>query len=144
LGTRIGIGFLLIFGFAAWLAGDTGPRLRHRAPVHRHGNRPDATLAATGGFFIPIIFGHLVSRTGFDTGWIFLAIVSLTCALRGLAGRNHAAASSRPTTGTSFEPGPGIASAEGATTVRSAEKSFKLVRTIRGFPPRPVRTAPRR
>jgi hypothetical protein len=46
------------------------------------------TLAAIGGFFIPIIFGHLVPHTSFDTGWVFLAIVSFTFALAGLAGRN--------------------------------------------------------
>ena len=50
------------------------------------------TLAAVGGFFIPIIFGHLVPRTSFDTGWVFLAIVSFAFALLGLAGRNPAAA----------------------------------------------------
>jgi nitrate/nitrite transporter NarK len=46
------------------------------------------TLAAVGGFFIPIIFGHLVAHTSFDTGWVFLAIVTVAFALIGLAGRN--------------------------------------------------------
>jgi ABC-type multidrug transport system permease subunit len=45
-------------------------------------------LAAIGGFFIPIIFGHLVPYTSFDTGWVFLAIVSFAFALVGLVGRN--------------------------------------------------------
>jgi nitrate/nitrite transporter NarK len=45
-------------------------------------------LAAIGGFFIPIIFGHVVPRTSFNTGWVFLAIASATFALVGLAGRN--------------------------------------------------------
>ena len=45
-------------------------------------------LAAVGGFFIPIIFGHLVPHTSFDTGWVFLAIISFAFALVGLAGRN--------------------------------------------------------
>ena len=57
------------------------------------------TLAAVGGFFIPIIFGHLVPHTSFDTGWIFLAVVSFAFALLGLAGRNPAAASKRPGAG---------------------------------------------
>ena len=48
--------------------------------------------AAVGGFFIPIIFGHLVPHTSFDTGWVFLAIASFAFALLGLAGRNPAAA----------------------------------------------------
>jgi ABC-type multidrug transport system permease subunit len=51
------------------------------------------TLAAVGGFFIPIIFGHLVPRISFGAGWVFLAVVSFAFALIGLAGRNPAAAS---------------------------------------------------
>jgi ACS family D-galactonate transporter-like MFS transporter len=87
----IGIGFFLIFGFAAWLAVP--------ARVCRIGYRYIGTatglmllLAAVGGFFIPIIFGHLVSRTGFDTGWVLLAVVSFVFALIGLAGHNPAQA----------------------------------------------------
>ncbi len=34
------------------------------------------TLAAVGGFFIPIIVGRLIPRTSFSTGWIILAIVA--------------------------------------------------------------------
>jgi ACS family D-galactonate transporter-like MFS transporter len=87
----IGIGFFLIFGFAAWLA--VPARICHI----EHQYLGTATglmlmLAAVGGFFIPIIFGHLVSHTGFGTGWVFLAIVSFTFALIGLAGRNPAGA----------------------------------------------------
>jgi nitrate/nitrite transporter NarK len=52
-------------------------------------------VAAVGGFFIPIIFGHLVSHTSFGTGWFFLAIVSFAFALIGLAGRNPAMAANR-------------------------------------------------
>ena len=54
------------------------------------------TLAAVGGFFIPIIFGHLVPHTSFDTGWVFLAVVSFAFALLGLTGRNPAAVSEFP------------------------------------------------
>ena len=53
------------------------------------------TLAAIGGFFIPILFGHLVSHTSFTVGWIFLAIVSFAFALVGLAGKNPAKRSTR-------------------------------------------------
>jgi len=53
------------------------------------------TLAAVGGFFIPVAFGHLVPRTSLDTEWVFLAVVSFAFALLGLAGRNPAAASAR-------------------------------------------------
>jgi len=85
----IGIGFFLIFGFAAWLA------VPARVCDIEHQYIGTATglmlmLAAVGGFFIPIIFGHLVPHTGFDTGWVFLAIVSFAFALIGLAGRNPA------------------------------------------------------
>ena len=83
----IGIGFFTIFGFAGWSA----------APARVANIEPDyiaaatglmLTLAAIGGFFIPIIFGHIVPHHGFTAGWIFLAIVSLAFALVGLAGRN--------------------------------------------------------
>jgi MFS transporter, ACS family, D-galactonate transporter len=48
------------------------------------------TIAAIGGFFIPIIFGHIVPRSGFNTGWNVLAIAACGFALVGLAGRNPA------------------------------------------------------
>ena len=88
----IGIGFFLIFGFAAWLA--VPARVCHIG--HQYVGTAAGlmlTLAAVGGFFIPIIFGHLVPRTSFDTGWVFLAIVSFVFALLGLAGRNPVAPS---------------------------------------------------
>jgi hypothetical protein len=46
------------------------------------------TLAAIGGFFIPIIFGHLVPHTSYGAGWVFLAVVSVAFALVGLKGGN--------------------------------------------------------
>ena len=94
----IGIGFFLIFGFAAWLAVPA----RVCDIDHQHIGTATGlmlTLAAVGGFFIPIIFGHLVPHTSFDTGWVFLAIVSFAFALLGLAGRNPPAASKRPGAG---------------------------------------------
>jgi ACS family D-galactonate transporter-like MFS transporter len=88
----IGIGFFLIFGFAAWLA--VPARVCHLE--HQYLGTATGlmlTLAAVGGFFIPIIFGHLVPRISFGAGWVFLAVVSFAFALIGLAGRNPAAAS---------------------------------------------------
>jgi MFS transporter, ACS family, D-galactonate transporter len=94
----IGIGFSLIFGFAAWLAVPARVcDIEHQYIGTATGLM--LTLAAVGGFFIPIIFGHLVPHTSFDTGWILLAIVSFAFALLGLAGRNPAAASKRPGAG---------------------------------------------
>jgi nitrate/nitrite transporter NarK len=95
----IGIGFFPIFGFAAWLAVparvcDIDPQYIGTATGLM------LTLAAVGGFFIPIIFGHLVPHSSFDTGWVFLAIVSFAFALVGLTGRNPATASKRPGAGT--------------------------------------------
>jgi MFS family permease len=83
----IGIGFLVIFGFAAWSS------VPARVALIRHEYVGTATglmltLAAVGGFFIPIIFGHLVPHTGYAAGWVFLAIVSFVFALVGLLGRN--------------------------------------------------------
>ena len=87
----IGIGFFLIFGFAAWLAVPA----RVCDVEHQYVGTATGlmlTLAAIGGFFIPVAFGHLVSHTSFDTGWAFLAVVSFVFALAGLAGRNPATA----------------------------------------------------
>ena len=83
----IGIGFFLIFGFAAWSS------VPSRVSGIRHEYVGTATglmltLAAVGGFFIPIIFGHLVAHTSFDTGWVFLAIITVVFSLIGLFGRN--------------------------------------------------------
>jgi ACS family D-galactonate transporter-like MFS transporter len=91
----IGIGFFLIFGFAAWLAVPARVcDIEHQYIGTATGLM--LTLAAVGGFFIPIIFGHLVAHTGFGPGWVFLAIVSFMFALLGLAGRNPARAPKRP------------------------------------------------
>jgi ACS family D-galactonate transporter-like MFS transporter len=87
----IGIVFFLIFGFAAWLAVPARVcRIEYRYIGTATGLM--LLLAAVGGFFIPIIFGHLVSRTGFDTGWVLLAVLSFVFALIGLAGHNPARA----------------------------------------------------
>jgi len=82
LGLGIGIGFFLIFGFAAWLA------VPARVCRIDHAYIGTATglmlsLAAIGGFFTPIIFGHLVTHTSFTVGWVFLAVASFVFALLG-------------------------------------------------------------
>ncbi len=85
----IGIGFFLIFGFASWSAVPSRvSKIQHEYIGTATGLM--LTLAAVGGFFIPIIFGHLVPHTSFNTGWLFLAIVSFAFALVGLLGRNPA------------------------------------------------------
>ena len=83
----IGIGFFLIFGFAAWLA--VPSRVSNiRAEHIGSATGLMLTLAAIGGFFIPIIFGHLVPHTSYGAGWVFLAVVSAAFALVGLKGGN--------------------------------------------------------
>lgn len=83
----IGIGISVIFGFAAWTAVPSRvANIRHEYVGTATGLM--LTLAAVGGFFIPIIFGHLVPATSFDTGWVVLGIVSFVFGLVGLFGRN--------------------------------------------------------
>jgi MFS transporter, ACS family, D-galactonate transporter len=90
----IGIGFFVIFGFAAWLAVPARVcDIEHQYIGTATGLM--LTLAAIGGFFIPIVFGHLVPHTGFAAGWVFLAVVSFAFALLGLAGHNPVTASER-------------------------------------------------
>ncbi len=85
----IGIGFFLIFGFAAWSAVPARVcRIEHEHVGTAFGLM--LTMAAIGGFFIPIIFGHLVPHTSYNTGWISLAVLSFAFAMVGLAGRNPA------------------------------------------------------
>ena len=109
----IGIGFFVIFGFAAWLAVPARVcDIEHQYIGTATGLM--LTLAAIGGFFIPIVFGHLVPHTGFDAGWVFLAVVSSAFALAGLAGHNPATASVRPSAG---PPAPGLARSPAAPPV---------------------------
>jgi predicted MFS family arabinose efflux permease len=93
-GLGIGIGFFLIFGFAAWSAVPARVcKIEHEHVGTAFGLM--LTMAAIGGFFVPIIFGHLVPHTSYNTGWIFLAVLSFAFALVGLAGHNPATALNR-------------------------------------------------
>jgi predicted MFS family arabinose efflux permease len=83
----IGIGFFLIFGFAAW----SSVPGRVAGVAHEHLGTAIGlmlTIAAVGGFGVPVGFGAVVERAGFPAGWEFLAAVSLVFALIGLAGRD--------------------------------------------------------
>ena len=83
----IGIGFFLIFGFSAWLAVPARVcDIDHACVGTATGLM--LTLAAVGGFFIPILFGHLVPHTSYTTGWIFLAVATIAFAVVGLVGHN--------------------------------------------------------
>jgi hypothetical protein len=73
------------------VAGCTHTGLQHRPRLYRHGNRTDAHAGGRRGFFIPILFGHLVPHTSYTTGWIFLAAVTIVFAIVGLVGHNPVA-----------------------------------------------------
>ena len=83
----IGIGFFMIFGFAAWSS--VPSRVSH-IPHQYVGTASGLmlTMAGVGGYFVPKFFGKIVPHTSYDTGWYFLAVVSFVFALVGLAGRN--------------------------------------------------------
>jgi ACS family D-galactonate transporter-like MFS transporter len=81
--TAIGIGFLLIFGFVVWIA---VPGRVARIPHENIGTGVGLmlTLAAAGGFLVPLGFGQIVLYAGYTGGWIFLAIVTAAFAVVGL------------------------------------------------------------
>lgn len=75
----IGIGFFLIFGFAAW----SSVPGRVAGVAHEHLGTAIGlmlTIAAVGGSLVPVGFGAVVERAGFPAGWGFLAAVSLVFA----------------------------------------------------------------
>ena len=87
---------IIIFGFAAWSSVPACVcRIKHEYIGTSVGLM--LTLAAVGGFFIPIIFGHLVAQTSFTFGWEFLATVTFAFALIGVLGRSPATGPARTT-----------------------------------------------
>lgn len=49
------------------------------------------TLAAVGGFVVPVVFGNIVPAHGFAAGWIAVGAISVLTALVGLLGMKRAA-----------------------------------------------------
>lgn len=47
------------------------------------------TLAAVGGFLVPIIFGQIVASSGFATAWVYVGAISFIFALVGFAVRGR-------------------------------------------------------
>ena len=85
----IGIGFFLIFGFAAW----SSVPGRVAGIAHEYVGTAIGlmlTLTAIGGFVVPIVFGELVPAVGFTGGWVFLGVVTAVFAAVALAGRARA------------------------------------------------------
>jgi ACS family D-galactonate transporter-like MFS transporter len=81
------VGFLLIYGFAAWTAspGHYSDRIFPEDVATAEGLM--LTLAAVGGFIVPIGFGLIEAASGFTGAWIFLGIVSIVFAVIGFAAR---------------------------------------------------------
>jgi hypothetical protein len=71
-------------------------------------------------FFIPIIIGHLVSHTSFNTGWVFLAVASLVFApdRADRAGRAQPGHSFPALQCRNVNSGPGIRSAAAGRLLR--------------------------
>lgn len=81
------VGFLLIYGFAAWTAapGHYSDRIYPEDVATAEGLM--LTLAAVGGFIVPIGFGQIEVAGGFTWAWIFLGVVSLVFGVIGFAAR---------------------------------------------------------
>ncbi len=91
----IGIGFFLIFGFAAW----SSVPGRVAGIAHEHIGTAIGlmlTLAAVGGFVVPIVFGQLVAGVGFTGGWVFLGVVTAVFAAVAAGGRGLAVEEATP------------------------------------------------
>ncbi len=88
------VGFLLIFGFAAWTAapGHYSDRVHPKEVATAVGLM--LTLAAVGGFLVPIGFGLIEAASGFTWAWVFLGAVSIVFGVIGFAAREPLIASS--------------------------------------------------
>ncbi|MEU5397850.1 MFS transporter [Streptomyces sp. NPDC005963] len=80
------IGFLFLFSFPAWLC---VPSDVSRVDPEHIGTAVGLmlTLAAVGGFVVPVVFGEVVTAAGYGAGWVTLGAVSVLTALIGLLGR---------------------------------------------------------
>ncbi|WP_455359629.1 MFS transporter [Streptomyces sp. SYSU K21746] len=96
------VGFLFLFSFPAWLC---IPVVVSRIDPEHVGTAIGLmlSLAAVGGFLVPVAFGRVVPVAGFDAGWVVLGAVSVLTALIGLVGRRGVPAPV-PSTVTSAPP----------------------------------------
>ena len=70
------VGFLLIFSFSAWTAVPGGyATIRPEDLATAEGLM--LTLAAVGGFLVPMGFGYIANFFGYEVGWVYLAVVSI-------------------------------------------------------------------
>lgn len=84
------IGFLFVFSYPAWLG---VPADLSRIDPEQVGTAVGVmlTLAAVGGFVVPVVFGNIVPAHGFAAGWIAVGAISVLTALVGLLGMKRAA-----------------------------------------------------
>ncbi|MFE5852714.1 nitrate/nitrite transporter [Streptomyces sp. NPDC056500] len=80
------IGFLFLFSFPAWLC---VPSDVSRVDPEHIGTAVGLmlTLAAVGGFVVPVVFGKVVPAAGYGAGWAAMGALSVLTALIGLLGR---------------------------------------------------------
>ncbi len=81
------VGFFLIFGFAALTAVPGHYRDRINPEDVATAEGLILTLAAVGGFLVPIFFGQIEVASGFTWAWVFLGVVSLVFGVIGFAAR---------------------------------------------------------
>ncbi|MBW0115747.1 MFS transporter [Pseudonocardia abyssalis] len=83
----IAIGFFQLLQYAAWAS---VPALVARTPHEHLGTAIGLmfTLAAIGGFIVPFVFGQIVPVYGWNSGWVFLGVISVVFACVGFVGRN--------------------------------------------------------
>ncbi|WP_455359647.1 MFS transporter [Streptomyces sp. SYSU K21746] len=81
------IGFLFLFSFPAWLC---VPTEISRIDAEHIGTAIGLmlTLAAVGGFLLPMVFGEVVPAAGYSAGWVALGALSLLTSLIGAWGRS--------------------------------------------------------
>ncbi len=81
------VGFFLIFGFAAMTSTPGHYRDRINPEDVATAEGLILTLAAVGGFLVPIFFGQIEVASGFTWAWVFLGVVSIVFAVIGFAAR---------------------------------------------------------
>lgn len=81
------LGGIPYIGFSGWAASPGRYKDRVLPEDVATENGLLLTLAAVGGFLVPIVFGQIAAGNGFGAAWIFCGIVSFVFALIGFAAR---------------------------------------------------------
>ncbi|MFE7420290.1 nitrate/nitrite transporter [Rhodococcus sp. NPDC057529] len=88
-GVSFAVGFLFCFSFPAWVC---VPAAVSKVDPEQVGTAVGVmlTLAAVGGFVVPVVFGYVVPEFGFGVGWTAVAAISLLTGVVGLVGKKRA------------------------------------------------------